>query len=765
MNNDNSSAARLRRHFAHYVLAPMLAVVLLAFLSYGFTTWWVTTLSNAKAEEKQQQVIKNLFTQHLADYLRQHHNLISWPEFTTQLATPAGRHTLIGWLTRLAGDDEVYLLDAANQPLSAWHEGKAVAPERFNDIGARLSPWLALLASPQAPSSFTGDFVRLNDRVAEMAIGALPNSDGKRLVFIRYLHHSFIDFLEHRGVVSDFRFVPDSEKNRSGFLLESGLNIPVSYVSWQPMRPGTQMLKVTGPLAVITLLAILIMCILVSRRLWFASCNLADTVRRLKTSEAHARQLAQRDSLTGLFNRSAMESQLAGKLRQLSDDDAGFALLVLNLDRFKMINDTYGHHAGDALIIEMSQRLSLLLQEGDALGRLGGDEFMFMVNGMNSEAQIALFCQRVITQLMVPVTLMGNSLWAGVSIGVALAPLHGREKLELMRMADIALCAAKADGRGRYRMYAPMLGKAIQKRQLLAEELRLALDSATGLALWYQPIMDISGKKMLGIEALLRWTHADWGPISPVDFIPIAEETSLIIPLGDWVIDQACGMAKRCPELFLSLNVSPLQFLAGNFIDKLNATVRLHGIDPRQLELEITEGVLLEDQHYALETIQTLRKAGYRIALDDFGTGYSSLSYLMQFPVDTLKIDRCFTRLLGIQEQADTIVASVIKLGHSLGLSVTAEGVETEAQRLALARVHCDKLQGFLLSRPQPEDALLAFRTVQSPAAQAAPGVPAALSQPERVHTLAEASSIAAGEPALAGDTTVAGQAESLALK
>ncbi|WP_428944179.1 putative bifunctional diguanylate cyclase/phosphodiesterase [Pantoea sp. FN060301] len=718
MNNENSSAARLRRHFAYNVLAPMLAVVLFAFLSCGFTAWWVTTLSNAKAEEKQQQVIQNIFAQHLADYLRQHRNLLTWPDLSTQLASPAGRHTFASWLVRLAGDNEVYLLDAANQPLSAWHDGKMVAPERFSEIGGLLYPWLTQLDTLQGPAPFTGDFIRLKDRVAEVAVGTLPNSDGHRLVFIRYLHSSFINFLENRGVVSNFRFIADSAggTDRTGFLLKSALNIPVSYVSWQPMRPGSQMLKVTAPLVTLAMLAILTMCILVSRRLWHASRNLADSVRRLKSSEAHARQLAQQDSLTGLPNRSAMASRLAGRLRQLSDGDAGFALLVLNLDRFKMINDTYGHHTGDALIIEVSQRLSMLLEEGDCVGRLGGDEFVLMVSGINSEAQIAHFCQRIIALLMTPVTLMGNSFWAGVSIGVALAPLHGREKLELMRMADIALCAAKSDGRGRYRMYSPMLGQAIQKRQLLAEELRLALDNASGLALWYQPIMDISGKNMLGIEALLRWTHADWGAISPADFIPIAEETSLIVPLGDWVIDQACGMARRCPDLFLSLNVSPLQFLAGNFIDKLSATVRQHGVNPRQLELEITEGVLMEDQQYALETIQTLRKAGFRIALDDFGTGYSSLSYLMQFPVDTLKIDRCFTQLLGIQEQADTIVESVIKLGHSLGLSVTAEGVETEAQRLALARVHCDKLQGFLLSRPQPEEALLAARRQQPPA-------------------------------------------------
>jgi predicted signal transduction protein with EAL and GGDEF domain len=343
---------------------------------------------------------------------------------------------------------------------------------------------------------------------------------------------------------------------------------------------------------------------------------------------------------------------------------------------------------------------------------LGGDEFVVVVNHLQDDRQITALCQQIIACLTTPVTLQGNRLWVGVSIGIALAPQHGTERQELMRKADIALYAAKAEGRGRYHMFVPALDDALIKRQQLAEELRLALESTCGLALWYQPIMDISGTKMLGIEALLRWQHPTLGPVSPADFIPIAEETGLIIPLGDWVLQQAVKRAKTCPHLKMSINVSPLQFLAGDFIARVNEIVQQHDVNPRQIELEVTEGVMLEDKQQALHTIQTLRAAGFSIALDDFGTGYSSLSYLTQFPVDTLKIDRCFTQLLGIQAQANTIVSSVIKLGHSLGLSVTAEGVETEEQRLALAAAGCDKLQGFLLSRPQPADVLFAAEAV-----------------------------------------------------
>lgn len=717
MTNDISLPNGLQRHFIRHVLTPMIVGVLFTFLACGFTAWWVTTSSNARAQEKQQQVIENVFTQHLADYLHQHHKLLGSGQLLQQLsANPAVSLPFGHWLNTLAGDDEVYLLDAQNRPLAVWFAGEEVTTERYQALKDQLSPWLESLTRLSLISSpaFTGDFIRVNGRVAEVALGEVAGSGGNKLIFLRYLHYSFVDFLEHRGVVTEFRFTPSSQDhlNSAGFLLQSHLKIPVSYVSWQPMRPGSQMLMMTGPLVLLAMLAITLMCIKMTRRLWTSSLKLSDSIEKLAASEAQAKQLALRDVLTGLPNRAAMEHKLTERLSKLPAEGENVGLLLLDLDRFKMINDTYGHHTGDDLIVEIGQRLSALLRPEDAVGRLGGDEFVVMVNDLQSDKPIAQLCQQIITHLTAPVIIQGNRLWVGVSIGIALAPQHGIERQELMRKADIALYAAKAEGRGRYHLFVPALGEALMKRQQLAEELRLALDNACGLALWYQPIMDISGTKMLGIEALLRWQHPKLGPISPADFIPIAEETGLIIPLGDWVLQQAVKRAKTCPHLNMSINVSPLQFLAGDFIARVKDIVALYDVDPRQIELEITEGVMLEDQHQALHTLQTLRAAGFRIALDDFGTGYSSLSYLTQFPVDTLKIDRCFIQLLGIQEHADKIVSSVIKLGHSLGLTVTAEGVETEEQRLALAAAGCDKLQGFLLSRPQPAEVLFAAQAV-----------------------------------------------------
>lgn len=711
MTDDQSQATGLRRQFIRNVVSPMVAVVLFSFIGCGFTAWWVTTLSNAKALEKQKQVINNIFSQHLSEFLQQHRHLLNWEALPTQLHSPQSAPLSLGsWLYRLAGDDEVYLLDARNRPLAAWLAGKPVSAERYQEVADPLAPWLVQLSTPGAGAAppFTGDVVRIRQRVAEMAAGVIPAGHGQKLIFIRYLHDSFIDFLEHRGVVSHFRFTPRSPDmpNSAGFTLTSAHKLPVSDVSWQPMRPGSQMLMVTAPLVSLAVLAITLMCMLMTRRLWHSQQRLASSLNRLRASEYHAHQLAMRDGLTGLPNRTAIEAELESRLAALPAERGEFALLLLDLDRFKMINDTYGHQMGDALLINVSQRLASVLAREDVIGRLGGDEFVMVVDLQQGDKSVTRLCQQIITLLTEPVTLQGIHLWVGASLGIALAPQHGRHRLELMRMADIALYAAKSDGRGCYRLYAPPLGKAIQKRQLLAEELCLALDRSDDLALWYQPIMDNSGQKMLGVEALLRWTHPDWGSISPGDFIPVAEETGLILPLGDWVIREACTIAQRCPALTISINVSPLQFLSASFFAHLSATVRQHGISPHQLELEITESVLLGEQQPVLELLRRLRSAGYRIALDDFGTGYSSLNYLMQFPVDTLKIDRSFIELLGIQAQANAIVESVIALGHSLGLRITAEGVETESQRLALAAAGCDKLQGFLLSPPQPVEKL-----------------------------------------------------------
>lgn len=703
MKNKHSTVASLRREFTRNVIAPVVAVVLFSLLGCGLTAWWVTAQSNGKALEKQQQVIKNLLAQHLEEFSQQHRNLL---RETQPISLLLQSDAAAPWLFRLIGDDEVYLVDTHLRPLAAWLSDAPAPVERYNEIAQQLAP------SMHPSNVLTSDFIRLRERVAEVAVATLPGDDrGYQLVFIRYLRSSFVDFLTHRGVVTNFSFSasqPD-QPNSAGFLLTSHQGTPVSEVSWEPMRPGSQMLLFTGPLIALAVLSIALMCLVMTRRLWHSSLNLSRSMQKLAASEARSRHIALHDILTGLPNRKWIEEQLNHRLSMLETERDTLALLLLDLDHFKIVNDTYGHHTGDELLIEVSKRLSNLLPIKNSIGRLGGDEFVIMMASVTDQQQIDQLCQQIIAHLSQPMQLNGNALWIGVSIGVALAPLDSTDRLELMRKADISLYAAKAEGGGQYRLFVPAMDEALQKRQRLAQQLRLALENDSGLTQLYQPIVDTSGKKTVAVEALLRWHHPKLGPISPADFVPLAEETGLIIPLGDWVVEKACQMATTCPQLIVAINVSPLQFLAENFISTLMAAVGRHGIDPRQIELEITEGVLLEDKDRALQNIITLREAGFSIALDDFGTGYSSLSYLIQFPVDTIKIDQTFTQSLGVRDNSATIVESVITLGHSLGITVTAEGVETDAQRMMLESAGCDLLQGFLFSRPLTADSLHAL--------------------------------------------------------
>lgn len=350
----------------------------------------------------------------------------------------------------------------------------------------------------------------------------------------------------------------------------------------------------------------------------------------------------------------------------------------------------------------MARRLSEIVRTSDTVGRIGGDEFIIVMPDTETIGQVHTLAQRIISALSAPYHLLGNELWVGVSIGLALAPKDGVDRLELMRKADIALYDAKNHGRGQFRQFEKAMDESLRTRQELAAELRQALVNFTGLAVWYQPLMEINGERVVGVEALLRWHHPTRGDISPADFIAIAEETGLILPLGEWVLREACKTSLKLPQVVVAVNVSPVQFRSSGFVSRLLEIVASEGADPRRLELEITEGVLIEDEHASRSCIIALREAGFRIALDDFGTGYSSLNYLSSFPVDKIKIDRSFTQSLGVADNSTAIIESVVRLGHAMGLTVTAEGVETEGQMHALANAGCNQLQGYLFSHAVP---------------------------------------------------------------
>ncbi|MEN4589230.1 putative bifunctional diguanylate cyclase/phosphodiesterase [Pantoea agglomerans] len=722
MINTLKLSSDFRRSFLREVLVPLVAILLLTFVGAGAALFVGTSLTNTEARHQQQRMIEASFSQSLNEHLRQLHSLSRWGPFEQHLAEGNSSRWLdenIGlWLYEMFGHQLILVLDQQNQIVRVWREGQPVsAPEDDPLIGEVLQS--SLVNDPARHDN--ADYARVTNRAAALAVGNIQRESNAlprfRLVSLKFLDDGYLAGLAERNQLQGLHFSDGTPQPGTGarYLLIAQAGEAVGYLNWIPSRPGAQMLRTIGPSTGLAVLAISLLCLYMVRRLWNSSVNLSQSMLRLGASEAQAQHLAFHDVLTGLPNRALVEDRLTQALALATRHDQRVALLLIDLDRFKTINDTHGHHAGDELIIAVAQRLSRIVRASDTVGRIGGDEFIVVMPDVDNIGQVHSLAQRIIDELSEPFTLFGSDVWSGASIGLALAPKDGVDRLELMRKADIALYEAKSGGRGTYRQFERAMDESVRTRQTIAADLRTALHTHQGLEVWYQPLMDIGGQQMVGIEALLRWHHPARGLIAPGEFIAIAEETGLIIPLGEWVLAEACVTQQRFPELLVAVNVSPVQFRSTGFVERVMAIVSQNGGDPKRLELEITEGVLIEDEREARAIIVELRDASFRIALDDFGTGYSSLNYLSNFPVDKIKIDRSFTQSLGVAENSVAIVESVVKLGHAMGLMVTAEGVETPGQMSALADAGCNQLQGYLFSQAVPADQLSALMKTIAP--------------------------------------------------
>ncbi len=425
-----------------------------------------------------------------------------------------------------------------------------------------------------------------------------------------------------------------------------------------------------------------------------------EDITARKQAEARIAHMARHDALTDLPNRVLLRERMEEALRKQRRDGVAFAVLCLDLDQFKAVNDTLGHPVGDALLKEVAARLSAIVRPGVTIARLGGDEFA-LVQPLAQPHEAEALARRVIETVAQPYALDGNSVVVGTSIGVALAPLDGDDPDTLLKNADLALYRAKTDGRGAARFFEPEMDAQIKRRRALELDLRAA-HAGQQFELWYQPQVSAATGAVGGFEALLRWRHPERGLVSPSDFIPLAEEIGLIVPLGEWVIREACSEAAGWPgDVRVAVNVSAAQFGSRSLERVVLGALASARLDPRRLELEITESVLLTDTEATLATLHRLRGMGVRIALDDFGTGYSSLSYLRRFPFDKIKIDRSFVREL---ERADcsAIVEAVADLAAKLGMATTAEGVETPEQLALVRQKGCTEIQGYLFSAPRP---------------------------------------------------------------
>lgn len=424
--------------------------------------------------------------------------------------------------------------------------------------------------------------------------------------------------------------------------------------------------------------------------------------------------LARYDPLTGLINRTLFADRLQGAVARARRDGGLVALMFLDMDDFKEVNDRYGHAAGDSLLRQVAERLVSSVRESDTVARLGGDEFTVILEGGHRVEDAGRVATKILAALSAPYQLGQHEVVVTSSIGIATYPIDGDNVDELLKCADIAMYSAKAAGRNTYQYFTRELRERTTERIALIDGLRNALEDGDQLELVYQPKLDAELGAVFGLEALLRWNHPELGRVLPSKFIPLAEETDLIIPMGEWVLDRACSQMREwrdagLPDMTVAVNVSSRQFRMGNLVETVATSLAAAGLSPRYLEIELTEGTLVADVELARRALERLRDMGVRVSIDDFGTGYSSLSYLSQLPIDTLKIDRSFIKNVTKDRDGAAISSAIVGLARSLRMDVVAEGVESIEQIEFLTRLGCSKMQGYHFSKPLEASQVIAF--------------------------------------------------------
>jgi diguanylate cyclase (GGDEF)-like protein len=427
-----------------------------------------------------------------------------------------------------------------------------------------------------------------------------------------------------------------------------------------------------------------------------------EDITEQRRSEVKIEYMAHHDALTDLANRVLLNQRLEQALGQRIHREQMVAVHHLDLDQFKAVNDTFGHPAGDKLLKIVAERLRAVVRDTDTIARMGGDEFVIVQTPITEPTDATSLAQRIIASMGEPFDIDGHQAVIGASVGIAVGPGDGLRPDRLLRNADLALYRAKGDGRGTFRFFEPAMDLQMQTRRIMERDLRKALPAGE-FELYYQPVVNLKSSEISGFEALIRWNHPDKGIVSPAAFIPLAEEIGFIVPIGEWVVRQACATAAQWPgDLHVAVNISAAQFRSPGLMQVIVGALATSGLHPTRLEIEITETVLLHNKEATLAVLHQLRALGIRIAMDDFGTGYSSLTYLQCFPFDKIKIDRSFVKDITESTGSLNIVRAVAALAHGMGMTATAEGVETREQLDRITSEGCTEMQGFLFSKPLP---------------------------------------------------------------
>jgi len=519
-------------------------------------------------------------------------------------------------------------------------------------------------------------------------------------ITVKFIDRAMLQEIGRRLQLPDLREItnlnPTDDENTTE--LADGAGNVIGRFGWKPERPGREIVSSVAPFVAVALAAfaaLLALIIVYMRR----------TAAAIRAGETRLRHLAMHDPVCNLPNRIFFGERLETVINEVHKGGPSAAVFYIDLDHFKDVNDTLGHPIGDALILNVTQRLSRIMRGDDLVARLGGDEFAIITTCESDSYSLQAIAGRIIAAVCAPYSINGHNIIIGASIGIAVIDRRTRDSADILRYADMALYRAKNEGRNRACIYDAAMDADLSNRKLLEGDLLYAIQNG-GLQASYQPIVNSSGDKLVGVEALARWTHPSIGEIPPSQFIPIAEHSGLIVELGECMLRKACTDGKAWPGITISVNVSPLQFRRSDFVEVVERILTETDFDASRLELELTESTLLGNLEIAELSMLRLKAIGVRFALDDFGTGYSSLLYLRRFPFDKLKIDSSFVRSIEKAPDAAAIVHAVVSLGRGLGMKVTAEGVETAEQHLFLRAAGIHSMQGYRFGRPGPADAI-----------------------------------------------------------
>ena len=672
--------------------------------------WWTTTTVDEEALGRQIAFAREGLDDSFGRIPKDQESAVIWDEAVRRVKADdqAWIASNLGeWMAEYFGHSRAFVLDDRGAPIYAMQNGSTVAAEdAYERDRAVIAPLVLAMREQiaagadritdldEAPGFGVEDYVLIQGRPAIVSVKPIipdteeliqaPGSEYLH-VTVRFLDPSFVNEIAEKYQLTDAQILlPGASIPQSSVPVVSSSGDTLAYLAWTPYRPGLSMIRTLGPPAAIAALPIAVLLVWLVRHLWRSTRRLHD--------------LAFHDHLTTLPNRTLFNLRLRRVLEDAGRSGKSVAMMMIDLDRFKNVNDTLGHPMGDELIRQVAERLRSVVGDSGVLARIGGDEFAVVLDRIAGESDAERVAERILIDMRRPFVLNGEQVTAGVSIGTAVAKGES-DPSDLLRRADIALYEAKSKGRRRHQLFFTELSDIVLRRRAIEQDLRVALEDGS-IAAVYQPIFDSRSGRVVGAEALVRWNHPVHGPMSPEVFIAIAEERGLIDALGERVLELVCQLLQETSLPWIAINLSPVQLRGEGFADDTLRTIERLGVVPERLQFEIREATLIADDAATVANLGVFRASGAKVALDDFGTGYSSVNYLRQYPVDKIKIDRTLIDQLPTSRECEAITRAIVSLAKSLDKTVAAEGVELAEVRALVTEIGCDEVQGFALALP-----------------------------------------------------------------